>query len=78
MKVKIHGKEIALRDEDVDIAKKVLNRFVGVVKNGAIDNNMPTLYLTVIAVMRVKSEEMLNSIDPSMMHEIISILNKCK
>lgn len=76
MKVKISGKEIALRDRDVDIAKKVFNRFMRVVENSAIDNNMPTLYLAVIAVMRVKSEEILNSIEPSMIREIISILSQ--
>lgn len=76
MKVKISGKEIALRDRDVDIAKKVFNRFMRVVENSALDNNMPTLYLAVIAVMRVKSEEILNSIEPSMIREIISILSQ--
>lgn len=76
MKVKISGKEIALRDRDVEIAKKVLNRFMRVVENSAIDNNMPTLYLAVIAVMRVKSEEILNSIEPSKIREIISILSQ--
>lgn len=76
MKVKINGKEIALRDRDVDIAKKVFNRFMRVIENSAIDNNMPTLYLAVIAVMRVKSEEILNSIEPSMIREIISILSQ--
>lgn len=76
MKVKISGKEIVLRERDVDIAKKALNRFMSVVKNGAIDNNMPTLYLAVLAVMRVTSEEMLNSIDTAMIHHIITILEQ--
>ena len=48
---------------------------MSVIKNGSIDNNMPTLYLTVLAVMKVRSEEMLNSLDLSEINKIISLLN---
>lgn len=75
MKIVILGNEVTLRQQDVAIAKKVLDRFMSVIKNGSIDNNMPTLYLTVLAVMKVRSEEMLNSLDLSEINKIISLLN---
>ena len=75
MKIVILGNEVTLRQQDVAIAKKVLDRFMNVMKNGSIDNNMPTLYLTVLAVMKVRSEEMLNSLDLSEINKIISLLN---
>lgn len=75
MKIVILGNEVTLRQQDVAIAKKVLDRFMNVIKNGSIDNNMPTLYLTVLAVMKVRSEEMLNSLDLSEINKIISLLN---
>ena len=59
MKLIISGKEVQVRDTDYEIARQVVDRFLETVKRGAADNNMPTLYLTVIAVLYTKSERLL-------------------
>lgn len=59
MKLIISGKEIQVRDTDYEIARQAVDRFLDTIKKGAADNNMPTLYLTVIAVLYTKSERLL-------------------
>lgn len=48
MKIVIDGEELVLRQEEVEIAKQAVNRFMRVVKEGGIENNMPTLYITLL------------------------------
>ena len=42
MKIVINGKEVALREKEVRIAKKAINRLLQTMKEGAVENNMPT------------------------------------
>lgn len=45
-------------------------------KEGAIENNMPTLYITILAVMNVKSSELLKTIEPQKLEEIMQLLKE--
>ena len=74
MKIVVSGKEIALREKDVKVAKKVVRRFLQTVKHGTIENNMPTLYVTVLAVMKAKTNEMLMNLDANTLQKILELL----
>ncbi len=71
MKVNISGKNVSLKDKDVDIAYKLVNSFLSSVRNNAISHNKLPVYLTTLAVMYVASANMLKYIDPNLA-EIIS------
>lgn len=74
MKIVINGKEVALREKEVRIAKKAINRLLQTMKEGAVENNIPTLYVAVLAVMKVKATELLNSLDPVQLEEVMQLL----
>ena len=76
MKIVISGNEVTLRESDVKIAKDTINRFMSKLKEGAIENNMPTLYITILAVMNVKSSELLKTIEPQKLEEIMQLLKE--
>lgn len=76
MKIVISGNEVTLRDSEVKIAKETVERFLNTVKGGAIENNMPTLYITILAVMNIKSTELLRAIDGQKLNEIICLLKE--
>ena len=76
MKIVISGNEVTLRESDVKIAKETINRFMSKLKEGAIENNMPTLYITILAVMNVKSSELLKTIEPQKLEEIMQLLKE--
>lgn len=76
MKIVINGKEIALREKDILIAKKALDRFVKTIKDGAVENNLPTLYIALLAVMKVKATDLLNSLNSEQVEEIVRLLDR--
>ena len=76
MKIVISGNEVTLRESDVKIAKETINRFMSNLKEGAIENNMPTLYITILAVMNVKSSALLKTIEPQKLEEIMQLLKE--
>lgn len=74
MKIVINGKEVTLREKEVQVAKKAINRLLQKMKEGAVENNMPTLYVAILAVMKVKATELLNRLDPVQWEEIVQLL----
>lgn len=76
MKIVIHGEEFILREKEVEIAKQAVNRFIKVIKEGSIENNMPTLYLALLAVMKAKSTDLLESLNHEQIAVIMRLLQK--
>lgn len=76
MKIRVDGADIPLRSKDVEIAQQVVQRFLNTVKEGAAGNNMPTLYITVLAVMEIKARELLSSIDQKQLTEVVKLLSR--
>ena len=76
MQLIVDGKTILLRDKEVQIAGEALRRFLAKMKEGATENNMPTLYIAVLAVMQVKATNLLNSLDAEQFNLIVSLLEK--
>lgn len=78
MKIMINGKEVTLREKEVRVAKKAIDRLLKKMKEGAVENNVPTLYVAVLAVMKVKATELLNSLDPVQWEKVVQLLENKK
>lgn len=78
MKIMINGKEVTLREKEVRVAKKAIDRLLQKMKEGAVENNVPTLYVAVLAVMKVKATELLNSLDPVQWEKVVQLLENKK
>ena len=74
MKIVIDGEELVLRQEEVEIAKQAVNRFMRVVKEGGIETNMPTLYITLLAVMQAKATDLLNTLNGKQIAKVLDLL----
>lgn len=74
MKIVINGEELSLKEKEVEIAKQSINRFLGVIKEGSIENNMPTLYITLLAVMKTKATDLLNGLDLQQLRDTVELL----
>ena len=75
MKIVVAGKEIRLREKDVAIAQKVIMPFLNTVKAGASENNMPTLYITVLAILHAKTGELLASVNEQDLKKVMELLS---
>ncbi len=76
MKIVIDGEELVLRKEEVEIAKQAVNRFIRVVKEGGVENNMPTLYITLLAVMHAKATDLLNTLNGEQIAKVLNLLKE--
>jgi hypothetical protein len=64
MKINVGGKEIALRDSEVVIARKAVNNFLECIRAGSNKLNLPSMYFTMLVVMYKKSYEILDALTP--------------
>lgn len=78
MKIMINGKEVTLREKEVRVAKKAIDRLLQKMKEPPVENNVPTLYVAVLAVMKVKATELLNSLDPVQWEKVVQLLENKK
>ena len=74
MKVIIGGKEIALKNKEVIIARKSLNLFIDTVRRGSAKMNCPSLYFTYLIIMYKKSQELLEALSPDSLQIIMDLL----
>lgn len=74
MKIVINNRELKLREKDVQIAQKSVERMIETIKKGAIENNMPTLYIAFLAVMKIKVNELLQCLDYEQFAMIVELL----
>ena len=74
MKVIIGGKEIALKNKEVIIARKSLNLFIETIRNGAVNMKCLSLYFTYLIIMYKKSQELLEAISPDNLQIIMDLL----
>jgi len=70
MKIIIDGKEINLVDRDVQLAKKLIKKFLGTAKEKAEGNGAPTFYFTLLTVMYLMAHDRLIATSP----ELLAIL----
>ena len=72
MKIEVNGSMINLDDNDVQIAHKLVNSFLGQVKKKAINHNNLKMYITVAVAMHTASADVLNAFDSEILKAIVN------
>ena len=76
MIVKIRDKELHLNPIDVKASKKLISNFLDSAKEASHERMNPTFYFTLLIVMHMLSQDLLNEIDPSTLETIYAKLKK--
>ena len=72
MKVILGNKEIKLVEADVKTSKKLIRDFLGQVKAQAEENELNTFYYTMLVVMYVMSNDLIDSLTPEVLATILN------
>jgi len=64
MKILIGGKEINLVDRDVQLAKKLVKKFMKTAKEKAEANDAPTFFFTLLTVMYLMAHDHITAVSP--------------
>lgn len=72
MKIIIGGKEINLVDRDVQLAKKLVKKFLKTTKEKAEDNGAPTFYFTLLTVMYLMAQDRLIATSPELLAMLLN------
>lgn len=78
MRIKINEKEIVLNNREVKSAKYILSQFLNKIQDEARRNEQPTYYFTMLIVMQLMSQELIDEIDPEHLEYIMNSISKIK
>lgn len=76
MKITVGEKEILLKDEEVVIARNLVNTFLSTVKSKSAQMKRPSLYFTAIIMMYKKSLDLLYETSPESLQILMDLLNQ--
>lgn len=72
MKVLLGDKEIRLVNEDVKMSKKLIREFLNAVQGKAEEKGFNTFYYTLIVVMYIMSNDLIDSLSPDVLAMILN------
>lgn len=76
MKITVGGREISLNNDDVKIARSLVNTFLSTTKSKAAKAKRPSLHFTVIIMMYKKSLDLLHEMSPESLQILMDILTQ--
>jgi len=76
MKIMIGGHEISLADRDVQLAKKLVKKFMKTAKEKAEANNAPTFYFTLLTVMYLIAHDHITAVSPETLALLLNAAHK--
>lgn len=76
MIVHINEKEIHLNNKDVMASKKIVSKFLKTIENASRRSNNVAFYITVLIVMHMMSQELLDCLPPEDLKKFMSVFEK--
>lgn len=76
MVIRVNGKNISLRNEEVKSCKKCVAKFLKNIRDLSEERSLPTYYFTTLVVMQAMSQELLSTYDPDSFAEIMNAFYK--
>ena len=76
MKITIGEREVSLKDDEVVIARRLVNGFLSTIKSKAEKAKQPSLYFTVVIMMYKKSLDLLYETSPEALQILMDLLTQ--
>lgn len=76
MKITIGEREVSLKDDEVVIARRLVNGFLSTIKSKAAKAKQPSLYFTVVIMMYKKSLDLLYETSPEALQILMDLLTQ--